>query len=92
MEVFCESCGTELEIRDITTDLLLKVILKARPCPKCSRPPDCQLSCEDILELKKDLKNIIEKKVPLCFGTNKNDVECANCKHLYRCIKLTEEL
>ena len=55
IEVLCEACGTELEITDVNTDHLLKVTLKARPCPKCNRPPDCHLSCEDIEEKEKEL-------------------------------------
>ncbi len=61
IEVLCESCGTELEIPDVTTDHLLKVTLKARPCPKCNRPPDCHLSCEDVLEKEKELVNLKAK-------------------------------
>ena len=55
IEVLCEACGIELEITDVTTDCLLRVTLKARPCSKCSRPPDCHLSCEDILDKEKEL-------------------------------------
>ena len=76
IEVICEACGTELEITDVNTDHLLKVTLKARPCSKCSRPPDCQLNCEDVLNKEKELiafrdqtarleKTIIEKDAEL---------------------------
>ncbi len=61
IEVLCEACGTELEITDVNTDHLLKVALKARPCPKCNRPPDCHLSCEDVLELRRKLKTATDK-------------------------------
>ncbi len=61
IEVLCEACGTELEITDVNTDHLLKVTLKAKPCPKCNRPPDCHLSCEDVLELRRKLKTATDK-------------------------------
>ncbi len=55
IEVLCEACGTELEVIDVNTDHLLRVTLKTRSCSKCSRPPDCQLFCEDVLEKEKEL-------------------------------------
>ncbi len=91
IEVLCEACGTELEITDVNTDHLLKVTLKARPCSKCSRPPDCQLSCEDVLKAKEDLKKVLKKEYPECFGTNKNDASCTTCSLLMRCAELEEE-
>ncbi len=92
IEVLCEACGTELEITDVNTDHLLKVTLKARPCPKCNRPPDCQLSCEDVLELRRKLKTIIknENDCPSCFGTDKNTSDCNICSFLKSCAE-TEE-
>ncbi len=85
IEVLCEACGTELEIIDVNTDHLLKVTLKARPCPKCNRPPDCQLSCEDILDKEKELvafreqvteleKEVIEKDAELLSQKQKIDI------------------
>ncbi len=87
IEILCEACGTELEIPDVNTDHLLKVTLKARPCPKCNRPPDCQLSCEDVLDREKELiafrdqvarleKDIIEKDAELLSRKQKIKVIC----------------
>ena len=92
IEVLCEACGTKLEIPDVNTDHLLKVTLKARPCPKCNRPPDCHLSCEDVLELRRKLKTATDKVkelenkiktlialIPTCFGTKLNYSPYSSC-------------
>ena len=90
IEVLCEACGTELEITDVNTDHLLKVTLKARPCPKCNRPPDCQLSCEDvlgkeqiILDKNKRIKNLQELlKDDIDFDDDKF-AKCSKCEFSY---------
>ncbi len=95
IEVLCEACGTELEIPDVTTDHLLKVTLKARPCPKCNRPPDCHLSCEDVLGLRRKLKAAVIQTLPSdireCFGTSNNSPNCPNCPYRVPCSKLEED-
>ena len=65
IEILCNNCGAELEITDVTGDLLLKVTIKTRPCKKCSRPSDCQLFCEDVLDREKELIAFREQIVEL---------------------------
>ncbi len=55
IDVKCDQCGTSLETPDVIGDITRTVIIKARPCPKCCRPDDCQLTCEDVLSKEKEL-------------------------------------
>ena len=89
--VFCDACGTELKVTDVRTDNLLRVTLKTRPCGKCSRPPDCHLTCEDVMNAKKELKEARNTVYPKCFGSSKNDKECTNCSFIQGCAKTEEE-
>jgi len=97
--VLCEACGTELKTPDVTCDPLLRVVIKATPCHKCSRPPDCHLTCEDVLKLKKERREIITQILPPilppnireCFGTSKNTDECKSCVYLKVCAAVEEE-
>ena len=95
IEVLCEACGTELEIPDVNTDHLLKVTLKARPCPKCNRPPDCHLSCEDVLVWKKKFKEMRNQTLPNdirgCFGSSKDNADCSICSYIGPCAEAEEE-
>lgn len=95
IRVICEACGTELETPDASCDALLRVTIIARPCPKCNRPPDCHLSCEDVLRLKKERKEMIIQSLPPdireCFGTSNNSNRCPNCSYLASCGIVEEE-
>ena len=88
IEVLCEGCGTELEITDVITDCLLRVTLKARPCPKCNRPPDCHLSCEDVIKWK---KKVIEVSESPCYPKfNVDDSNCQKCIIRDLCIEASK--
>ncbi len=65
IHVVCEACGTELETPDAKVDALFTVTIIARPCPKCNRPPDCHISCEDVLKLTKELEAFRESETQL---------------------------
>ncbi len=103
ISVFCDQCGTELETTDASCDALLTVKIKTRPCSKCSRPSDCQLSCEDVLDREKELEKLRKKikassSLPKCFGTYDPKLEdvCIYCDIQNLCVedpkfKKTEE-
>lgn len=93
IHVVCDACGTELETPDANVDVLLTVVVKVRPCPKCNRPPDCQLSCEDVLDLKKKLKTFTNQKpshAPSCWKNHKSKIHCEQCTFRTACKATTE--
>ncbi len=40
-------------------------MIKARPCPKCGRPADCQKTCEDVVDREKELEDFRESETEL---------------------------
>ena len=79
IRVYCHSCGTELETPDATCGLLLNIGIRVQPCPKCCRPPDCQKTCEDVLNLKQEIEEL-KKRVPGCFEKyDSKNIPCERC-------------